>query len=59
MNVFTGKAIQDSTLGKAGTLTMTNEEFAAWYDKKAFVEFVQNENTVRDEHTTAVPAVQS
>jgi hypothetical protein len=55
MRVFSGRNIENSTLGKAGDLCMTNEEFESFMDGTAVVEFESNKNTIRDAHTTAVP----
>jgi hypothetical protein len=40
MAIFTGP--EGLTLGKAGTLTMTNEEFEAWRRNQIKLEFVQH-----------------
>ena len=56
LNIFTGRNIENGTLGKAGAMCMTNEEFTAWKSGRINLEFVEHENTVRDTKTTAVPA---
>ena len=39
LHIWTGKT--GFTLGKAGTLTVTNEEFAAWKEGKLKFEFIE------------------
>lgn len=55
MRVFSGRNIPNGTLGKAGDLCMTNEEFESFMDGTAVVEFELNKNAIKDAHTTAMP----
>lgn len=50
MRVRTG--VHNCTLGVSGDLCMTNEEFNAWRDKTAIVEFIQVKEFAKDENET-------
>ena len=54
IKIFTGRAIENGTLGKAGDLVMTNEEFEQWRNGTIELEFIDNQRTVTGTRTTAV-----